>query len=650
MNRLGGERSPYLLQHAGNPVHWWPWGRGAFQEARRRQQPVFLSIGYSTCHWCHVMERECFENGDVAALMNEHFVSVKVDREERPDVDHVYMRYVVATTGHGGWPLSAFLTPEGHPFLGGTYFPSLQFTQLLKAIEDAWNRSREQILQAALQGLAIVKLSERSDEQVSGSSNLQATAKAKASQLESLLTRMFCKEHGGFSSAPKFPTPSNLLFMLSRQPDLVAFTLDQMARGGIHEHVGGGFHRYSVDARWHVPHFEKMLYDQAQLLSVYALAFDRTKDDETFRHCALDIIAYVRDRLTAPEGGFYSAEDADSLPNFEAAEKEEGAFALWTRSELDQVLGINSPAFCRYFGVLDDGNVPKEDDIHGTMAGKNILHVEAGAAYPPPVDIRECLRTLKAVQRPRPHLDDKILAAWNGYMITGLVHAYRKLGSDEALDMALKAAMFVKSHMFVDGRLRRAWRQGLSPAEAASIDYCAIIQAGLDLHDVTLDVQWKHWARDLQEALDTDYASPDGGYYDGVASDLLPAQLQEVYDGAEPSANSVALGNLVRLGLLFPDKFDPQKHSAYLLSHQPQAIPLGLLMALEMPRATLVKLFGPSELSVSEFRDAIARNGGVDVTLDFLQSDRIAAQVCRRGVCELPTSDMDVLIANLKKE
>ena len=424
-NRLAGEKSPYLLQHAHNPVDWHPWGEEAFSRAREEGKPIFLSIGYSTCHWCHVMERESFENEPIAELLNHYFVPVKVDREERPDVDRIYMAFVQATTGGGGWPMSVFLTPDLAPFFGGTYFPPEDrygrpgFPTVLERVAEAWETDRGRLVESAGQVMEQLRA------EIGGAARPGVLDDAVADSCFYAMRRNFDKRYGGFGGAPKFPRPAAYDFLLAyyarkQNPEsleMVVRTLAEMALGGMHDQIGGGFHRYSVDERWFVPHFEKMLYDQAQLAMSYLEAYQITRD-ASFTEVARDIFEYVLRDLRDPGGAFYSAEDADSAPDAaRPEEKSEGAFYLWTQAEIEEVLGASDAArFCGWYGVERRGNV--RDDPHGEFAGRNILY-EANEPDAGADRMRAKLLDVRS-RRPRPHLDDKILTAWNGLMISAL--------------------------------------------------------------------------------------------------------------------------------------------------------------------------------------------------------------------------------------
>ncbi|MEI6323186.1 MAG: thioredoxin domain-containing protein [bacterium] len=584
MNSLSSCTSPYLLQHQENPVDWYPWGEGAFARARHEQKPIFLSIGYSTCHWCHVMAHESFENPEIAALMNEHFICVKVDREERPDVDRLYMAFVQALNGSGGWPMSVWLTPELKPFFGGTYFPPQNrhgragFPSILTQIAQVWRESRESVEREAARSLAALQESTRNEsvDRVDHSASLNRAA--------DYFLRTYDEEWGGFGSAPKFPRPSVLYFLLrqawevsktdtkaGKQLQTIALgTLDRMAAGGIHDHLGGGFHRYSVDRQWHVPHFEKMLYDQAQLAMAYLEAgqvTDRAEYAETVR----DILGYVQREMTAPEGGFYSAEDADSLLRHGSEEHAEGAFIVWTLEEIETVLETGDAAlFCEHYGVRSNGNVDPASDPHGELTGKNVLmeqrSVSGTAAHLGiPVDaVAESLNASRRklfherAKRPSPHLDDKILCAWNGLMISAFAKAGALLQQNEFIASAEKAARFIRLQMSAlsSGELRRSWRSGRVMEGAFAEDYAFLIQGLLDLYEATFEIEWLKWAVELQATMDRLFWDESaGGYFSSAAGDPhLLVRLKEDYDGAEPSANSVAAMNLLRFSRMLGDE------------------------------------------------------------------------------------------------
>ena len=573
-NRLALEKSPYLLQHAHNPVDWYAWGEEAFAKARAEQKPIFLSIGYSTCHWCHVMERESFENAIVAAQLNRDFVAIKVDREERPDVDRIYMSFVQAATGGGGWPMSVWLTPELQPFFGGTYFPPEDrwghagFSSVLTQIAKAWRSDRDRIAESAREALAQLEKQSAFDGAPAGS-----RAPIDYAVLESgfsIFRRTYDSEMGGFGQAPKFPRPAVFEFLLRYQArtgnrealDMTLYTLRKMADGGIHDQLGGGFHRYSVDERWFVPHFEKMLYDQAQLATTYVEAF-QISGDESFADTARRIFDYVLRDMTAPEGGFYSAEDADSAVRpEEPAVKGEGAFYIWSADEIR--LALPAPAaewFAYRYGVAEGGNVV--NDPHSEFSGRNILYQaasveETAEQFGHPVEeVRAGIAGAEAALlkaragRVRPHLDDKILTAWNGLMISALALGGAVLEEPRYAEAARRAADFAIGRL-VDpetGQLRRRYRAGEAAISGFLEDYALLTQALLDLYEARFDRRDLEWAvrlAEIESALFEDLAG--GGFFHSPAGDSsLVLRLKEDYDGAEPSGNSVAILNLLRL-------------------------------------------------------------------------------------------------------
>ena len=586
-NRLARESSPYLLQHAGNPVDWYPWGEEAFGVARATERPIFLSIGYSTCHWCHVMEHESFEDAAVAAVLNEHFVPVKVDREERPDVDRVYMLFVQATTGAGGWPMSVWLTPDLQPFYGGTYFPPTSrwgrpgFTEVLREVARAWREDRRRVLASAASLTDRLQAATAPDR---GAERGLAAADELVHAAEEY-RRAADPRHGGFGGAPKFPRPSELLFLLrhhARRPDadlvgLVHHALQGMALGGMRDQLGGGFHRYSVDAQWRVPHFEKMLYDQAQLV-LALLEAGQAGTQDYWLSIAEDTLEYVQRDLMHPDGGFYSAEDADSVPpeaaSLPGARRTEGAFYLWSTEELDRHLGADSQIFKLRFGCEPGGNAPS--DPQDEFGSGNILYTarsldditrETGRAED---DLLAALArartTLLGVRasRPRPPLDDKVLTSWNGLMIGAFARAARVLdngsydpsggASAACLATAARAARFLRERSWdaERGVLLRRWRAGDAAIEGYAEDYAFLILGLLDLFQSSGDVTWLEWAIDLQARQDALFwDEEEGGWFSTTGHDRsVLLRMKEEYDGAEPSAGSVSVLNLLTLGHL----------------------------------------------------------------------------------------------------
>ena len=703
MNRLSRASSPYLLQHASNPVDWYEWGDEAFAAARHADKPIFLSVGYSTCHWCHVMAHESFEVASVARVLNEHFVAVKVDREERPDIDRIYMAFVQATTGGGGWPMSVWLTPDLRPFYGGTYFPPSSrwgrpgFVEILTELARLWRDERTRVVAAA------AGVGERlaSAQTTVGAADIPGTA-ALRDAVDDLL-ESHDRRHGGFGGAPKFPRPAELLFLLREHRrtgavellDAVAFTLRAMAAGGMRDHVGGGFHRYSVDAQWRVPHFEKMLYDQAQLVLAYLEAGQAT-GDRAFVDVAEDTLRYVQRDLTDEAGGFYSAEDADSLPpgEGEGGHKAEGAFYIWSASELDEHLGPDAEAFRERFGVYPDGNAL--NDPQGEFTGRNILYqaqsIEAVAdAVGQPVDaVSQSLARARArlhqvrSARPRPALDDKVLTAWNGLMIAAFARAARvvsAMASDDAgslyLDSARRAASFIRSRLWdaSSGRLLRRYRRGDAGIDAYAEDYACLVFGLLELFQADGDVAWLDWAIDLQRRLDSLFFDDDlGGWFATTGADAsLLMRLKEDYDGAEPSASSIAVFNLLTISNLVPAEGAAERIERTLrlfaprITSAPRAVPM-MLGALSTWHAGMAELvlsgderdarllalrrevdacYEPFVVVVpvgakDERREALARL--LPVVADMSRRDGVpTAYLCRRFTCEAPTSEAATL-------
>jgi len=562
VNSLAASSSPYLLQHATNPVDWYPWGEEAFQKARSEKKPIFLSIGYSTCHWCHVMAHESFEDEKIAALLNQYFVCIKVDREERPDVDRLYMTYVQALTGSGGWPMSVWLTPELKPFFGGTYFPPddrhgrVGFPSVLLQLSQLWRENRDRLQQEAERAVkALQHLARRHQEEL----NFKKEEILHHAYEE--WRQSFDERWGGFGRAPKFPRPSVLLFLLSyakcveshaseQAQKMVRVTLEQMALGGLQDHLGGGFHRYSVDRIWQVPHFEKMLYDQAQLVLAY-LEAGIMMNEKVFFDVIRNTLDYVIRDLTSLEGAFYAAEDADSKD--ESGIKKEGAFYVWSMSELKQLLTSGEvELITAHYHLQAEGNIPEEYDPHGELTGKNILMCFEG---PLQADLEPLQKIKKKLfiardKRSRPHRDEKIVTAWNGLMISAFAKAGAALKNQHYLKMAKQAATFIKKNLYDPhrGLLHRSYCGGKIIAEGFAEDYACLIQALLDLHDATSDSIWLSWAEELQEKMnELFWDQAQGGYFSSAAGDPhLLVRMKEDYDGAEPAANSVAASNLLR--------------------------------------------------------------------------------------------------------
>ncbi len=598
-NRLAHESSPYLLQHAGNPVDWFPWGAEAIERAKTEQKPIFLSIGYSACHWCHVMEHESFENEAIAGLMNERYVCVKVDREERPDLDQIYMNAVQLMTGRGGWPMSVFLTPDLKPFYGGTYWPPTArggmpgFDQVLLAVGDAWQNRRQQAEEQAesltdhLAGMAAGPAEPK---------DLQPTLVARAA---AAMLRTFDHEHGGFGSAPKFPHPMDLRLLASawfRNRDdetlhVIRHTLDKMAAGGIYDQLGGGFHRYSVDERWLVPHFEKMLYDNALLVPCYLDAWLIT-GDEDYARVARETCDYVLREMTDAGGGFYSTQDADS-------EGVEGKFFVWTPEEIEAVLGPAAAAeFCHAYNVTPTGNFEH---------GQSILNLPhrladvATAVLKSEAELRESLAASRAKllavreERIHPGLDDKVLVAWNGMMIDSLAQAAGVLEEPRYLAAAQRAATFILEHLRRDdGRLLHSWRHGKAKLDAYLDDYTCLANALVSLYEADYDERWIIAAIGLADEVLARFIDAERGgfFYTADDHESLITRQKDFYDNAVPSGNSMAALVLLRLGKL-ADRGDylaaaegTLRAAAGLIERAPQAAGQ-MLLAVDM-------FFGPT--------------------------------------------------------
>jgi uncharacterized protein len=689
-NRLISEKSPYLLQHAYNPVNWYPWGTEAFEAAQKENKPVFLSIGYSTCHWCHVMERESFEDNEVAALMNEAFISIKVDREERPDIDTVYMKICQIMTGSGGWPLTIIMTPGKKPFFAGTYLPKESrfgragMLDLVPRTKEMWASRNNDLIKlsdeitAALQHEESARPGDALDE-----AELQAA-------YEELGTR-FDEQNGGFGTAPKFPTPQNLIFLLKywkrkKEPRALAMveqTLRSMRLGGIYDHMGYGFHRYSTDAKWLVPHFEKMLYDQALLTMAYTDAYLATKKEE-YRETASEVLDYVLRDMSSPEGGFYSAEDADS-------EGEEGKFYVWSHEEIYALLGpSDADLFMKVFNIEADGNFI--DQVANERPGTNILHLgkvleqTAGDLNIPEQDLHDrmsaALRKLFTVREKRvhPHKDDKVLTDWNGLMISALSRAAWSFNRPDYAEAAEKAAVFVLDRMRnPEGRLFHRYRDGEASLPAHIDDYAFFISALIDLYEAVFD------SRYLEKALEFNrdfiihfWDERQGGFYfTADDSEEILVRGKEIYDAAIPSGNSIAMLNLLRLGRLTgdPDYEEKAGRLGSAFADTVRAYPAGYTQLL----AAVDFALGPA------YEIVIAGDSGADDTKAMLRAlrsqfipnavvlfrpseqkepaiDRISgfakafgspdgkprAYVCKDRNCQLPVTSISAMLELLK--
>ncbi|MDD5616678.1 MAG: thioredoxin domain-containing protein [Candidatus Methanoperedens sp.] len=554
-NRLALEKSPYLLQHAYNPVDWYPWGSEAFEKAKREDKPVFLSSGYSTCHWCHVMEKESYEDEEVAKLMNEVFVSIKIDREERPDIDGIYMKVCQAMTGSGGWPLNIIMTPDKKPFFAATYLPKKSkfgrqgMMEIIPQIRDIWKKNR-----GRAEALAAQVISSLKDEQKAGEELKEDVLNVAYEQLLS----DFDEQYGGFGSAPKFPTPHNLMFLLrfwKRTGDIMALrmverTLSSLSMGGIYDQAGFGFHRYSTDAGWLVPHFEKMLYDQALLAMAYTEAYQATGNDE-FKRIACEVFTYVMRDMTSPEGGFYSGEDADS-------EGVEGKFYVWTEKEIDSVLGKESELMKKVFGIDKYGNFRDESETGNNILRQSKTLPELAADLELPIDkirmrITEAKQKLFSAREKRIHpgKDDKILADWNGLMIAALAKGAQAFDDDAYLEAACKAADFILLRMRgKDGRIYHRYREGESAVMAFLDDHAFFAWGLIELYEATFKVSYLRAALEITNMMAEHFWDKEkhGLYFTADDAEELIFRKKEIYDGALPSGNSVAMLNLLRLG------------------------------------------------------------------------------------------------------
>ena len=676
-NRLAKEASPYLLQHADNPVHWSPWGPEAFARAAEQDKPIFLSIGYSTCHWCHVMERESFEDDRIAGILNEHFVSIKVDREERPDVDDIYMHAVQMMTGTGGWPLSVFLTPDRRPFYGGTYFPPEDmmgrpgFDRVLLSIAEAWENKREQLLASSEKIMEVLT----SDAAVASGADLD-TETLNAAKLQ--LERIFDGEYGGFGMAPKFPQPSTLLYLLRHHHrtgnpeslEMVTTTLDRMAAGGIYDHLAGGFHRYSTDRQWLVPHFEKMLYDQALIARAYVEAYQVT-GRAAYAEIARGVFDYVLADLTDESGGFYAGRDADS-------EGAEGTYYVWTPQEIRALLDETEAAiFAAHYGVSEKGNFESGRSVLSMNQSFDALAEEFNRG---PVEIERIIADARAKlltrrrQRPKPHRDDKIITSWNGLMIWSLAHGGRVLDEPRYVAAARKAADFIVTNHITNGRLHRYSRNGSAVQAGFLDDYACSILALHELYEATFDARRLVEATTLADAMiDLFHDSRhDGFFLSGSDAERVLIRRKPAYDGAVPSENSIATLALLKLGhtIVNEELFRIAARSLGTWSTQLNSNPTSLtamLMALDYwigPRRELV-IRGQSDASDtrrmmrlvhSTFlpRSAVVLHEGDGSKTDIRSLDaslenktqidnRATAYVCRNFTCRSPVNEPNEL-------
>ena len=674
-NHLISEKSPYLLQHAHNAVDWYPWGKTAFDKAKLEVKPILLSVGYSTCHWCHVMAHESFEDPDISRIINDHFIAIKVDREERPDIDHIYMTATTSMTGQGGWPLTVFLTPQGDPFYGGTYFPPYSkwgnpgFIDLLNSIIKAWQSDRENILSS---GLSITK---GLKPEITQSSEIMG--KALLDRAFRQMRDQFDAANGGFGSSPKFPMGHNLSFLLryNRQGDqpealnMVQKTLTAMIRGGIWDHLGGGFHRYSTDQNWHVPHFEKMLYDQALLSRAYLEGFQVTGSVE-YSNIAREILDYVLRDMTDPLGGFYSAQDADSFETI-GGDLKEGAFYVFSQSEIELALGKDMAVIFNYcYGVLPEGNA--EFDPHGEFQGKNILYqahsVEEAAKefHKQKNEIQKLLSLsvsklidLRAL-RPQPHKDDKVLCDWNGLMIASFAFAGRVLNEPKYVEASLKAADFVLSQMMVKNRLLHRWREGESGVMAILEDYAFFVYGLLEVYEATFQDKYLDEAQILADRMIELFADKAGGFFmTAKDAESLIIRPKEAYDGALPSGNSVAALVLLRLyALTKKDIYLSQAEAlfdffAYSVAQAPYAHSF-LLSALDWHLSGAIEISFQGDVAdetIAKMLKVLYKHFIPSKVVKFIPGKgQGQVHICYRGTCKQPVNSVDVFEQDLLKK
>ena len=696
-NKLIKEKSPYLLQHAYNPVDWNPWNEETFELAKKENKPIFLSIGYSTCYWCHVMEREVFEVEEIANLMNEYFVNVKVDREERPDIDRVYMTALQSMTGAGGWPMSMFLTPDLKPFYGATYIPPKAkygragFEDVITQIHEVWTNKKQEVIDSGdkiitrLQNLVDTKFNSEGEKDL----NTEILDNAFTA-----ITKIYDDEYGGFGQGNKFPRPVVFNFLLDyyyhtkefSAIDMVTFTLKKMYEGGMYDHLSGGFHRYSVDNIWRVPHFEKMLYDQAQLISTYVNAYLTTKN-KFYLFVAEDTAQYCLENLNNPDGGFYSAEDAESVIDINVPDvKAEGAYNLWSKVEIEKILGEeDSVVFNFFYGIEPMGNTL--NDPHEVFGKKNVLFIAndifetAKKFEKTPEEVAEIIDDSRTKllnernKRPKPHLDDKILTSWNGLMISALAKIYQVTQKKEYLENAEKTVEFILNNLYNNKNknenkiLLHRYRDGEARFDGTLEDYAYLISGLLDLYESCFNVRYLELAIELNGITsDKFYDNESAGFFDVTKgeNDIL-LKTKDTYDGAEPSGNSIQIMNLLRLGYMTDDKELTEKgeNSLKLFSNDLNRLPFSspqmlcaLSFYLHSPKEIILSgnseseklkvlknliyetyipnkilLYASDELkSVSKFIDNIVKDGNKD-----------EVYICENYQCNLPTDDLEEL-------
>ncbi len=672
-NRLAGEMSPYLLQHQGNPVDWYPWGPAALERARQEDKPIFLSIGYAACHWCHVMAHESFEDPATAALMNEHFVNIKVDREERPDLDSIYMNAVVALTGGGGWPMSVFLTPDQVPFYGGTYFPPRPahglptFQQVLLGVSEAWQNRRSEVLAGAQEVLSHIRQSAVLADLPAGEALSVETLKSAAQEL----WREFDWRYHGWGGGPKFPQPMALEFLLryhvltgeSTPLDMATKTALTMARGGMYDQLGGGFHRYATDAAWLVPHFEKMLYDNAQLARAYLHLWQATGEAE-FRRVAEQTLDYVRREMTDTAGGFYSSQDADS-------EGHEGKFFVWSAAELDSALGEEAGLFKEAYGVTARGNFEGRSILFGARALGDLAAAHGGSEAEASQRLAVARQKLFVLRQGRvaPGCDDKVLAAWNGLMLAAFAEAASALGRDDYRQTAVANADFILSALRLpDGGLFRSWRQGQARLPGYLEDYANVVEGLLALYTATFDARYYTAACELADYALAHFADPRGGFFDTPDQhEPLVSRPKDVQDNATPSGAAMLATVLLKLAALSGEARYAEAAEAALRSLQPVLAQhptafaqwlVALAFAVAQPReiALVGDLADPATGALLEaacagfqpFQVVALKPPGNESPVPLLAGrealhGRPTAYVCFNFACRLPVTDPQAL-------
>ncbi len=671
-NRLIHETSPYLLQHAHNPVDWYPWGAEALAKAKAEDKPIFLSIGYAACHWCHVMSHECFENEEVAALMNEYFINIKVDREERPDLDSIYMDAVVSLTGHGGWPMSVFLTPDGAPFYGGTYFPPRArgglpgFPDVLRGVHEAWVNRRESVLN---NGREIVEHTRSERSEITAQAGSEALTPATLLEAVKGLWSQFDWRNAGWGAAPKFPQPMAIEFLLRhhhRTGDPLALematkTLDAMLRGGMYDQLGGGFHRYSTDAVWLTPHFEKMLYDNSQLARVYLHAWLVTRQPE-YKRCVEEILDYGLREMADPGGGFYSTQDADS-------EGVEGKFFVWDEAEIEAVLGEAAPLFKARYGVTRQGNFEGRNilfianDVEALARKFNLTVAEAES------QLAEARRKLFETREKHIHpgLDDKMLSGWNGLMLAAFAEAARLLDRADYRAAAVANAEFIWRELRTPtGRLYRSWRKGEAKLNGYLEDYAAVAEGLLTLYETTFEARWFIAARELVETLIAHFADPQGGFFDTSDDhEALVFRPKSFQDNAVPSGNSLATTVLLKLAAFTGEARYADLAEAMLRQTQPllARYPTGFgqwltALAFALGEAREIAIVGEVAAADTQALLAVVQEayrpfqvtavGEAESPVPLLRDrqrveGKVTAYVCRQFACRLPVTEAEAL-------